>query len=73
MHCCKLIFIDDHVIAACLEYCVMNKIDSPCQKIPTVLPIADPDKKRRVLQQLAGEIDDTYFLDAITINIDRID
>jgi hypothetical protein len=51
----------------------MDKIGSPCRNIPTALQIADPDMKRRDLRQLVSEIVDTYFLNSITINVDRIE
>ncbi|XP_062610556.1 uncharacterized protein LOC134272329 [Saccostrea cucullata] len=62
-----------HVIAACLEYCGMESIEIQCKKIPVALHIADSNMKRRLLRQLVGEVVDTYFLNAITINVDRIE
>lgn len=64
---------DCHVIAACLEYCGMGNLESQCKKIPTALHLADSTVKRRVLRHLVGEIVDTFFLNAITINVDRIE
>lgn len=62
-----------HVISACLQYCGMENSESPCSKIPKGIHIAHNNMKKRVLFQLVSEIVDSYFLNAISINVNRID
>lgn len=48
-----------------------GKFREPMQE--NALHLADSTIKRRVLRHLVGEIVDTFFLNAITINVDRIE
>jgi len=69
------LIIDCHIITACMEYCGMENVGRRCKKIPPGLHtcIADNITKKRVLQQLVGEIVDTFFLNSVSLNVDRLE
>ena len=65
--------VDCHIIEGSLVYCGMENINSQCKKIPTGLHLADKELKRRILLQLVGEIVDNFFLNPVTLNMNRLE
>lgn len=61
------------MIAACLEYCGMEKLESQCKKIPTALHIADSTIKKVYFVIWLEKNWILFLLNAQTINVDRIE
>ncbi|XP_033738678.1 uncharacterized protein LOC117326153 isoform X3 [Pecten maximus] len=62
-----------HVIAAALKAFGMDSIEDPCPKVPLFTESADEGSKKRLLDKIVGEIVDTFFLNSLTVTVNRIE
>jgi hypothetical protein len=62
-----------HVIAAAMKAFGMSNIDDPCPKIPLFFDAADEVSKKRLLDNIVGDMVDRFFLNSLAVTVNRIE